>query len=107
MHIFKRYYKQEIEFRQNMEKALETQLELLKAKVKPELFQESNNKNGKIMNKTIDESALKDYKIFTILENREKVSEDAHQCHFCTDFCYLSMIKCSSCNTTYCIWHQF
>ena len=95
MHIFKRYYKQEIEFRQNMEKALETQLELLKAKVKPELLQESNSKNGKIMNKTIDESALKDYKIFTILENREKVPEDAHQCHFCTDFCYLSMIKCS------------
>ena len=90
-----------------MQKALETQLELLRAKVQPELFQEASSKNGRILNKTIDESALKTYKTFTLLEDREKVAEDAHQCHYCTDFAYLSMIKCDSCKIHYCIWHQF
>ena len=31
----------------------------------------------------------------TLMPNRQQVSEDAHQCFYCTDFCYLSMIRCS------------
>lgn len=68
---------------------------------------ESSNKNGKILNKTIDEQALLDYRAVNLLDNREKVAEDSHQCHYCTDFAYLSMIKCKSCNVVYCTWHQF
>jgi len=30
--------------------------------------------------------------IFEIMENRDEVSEDDHQCYYCTDFAYLSMI---------------
>ena len=40
------------------------------------------------------------------LENRDTVTEDAHQCHFCTDFAYFSMIVCSNCKFHYCIWHN-
>jgi len=41
-----------------------------------------------------------------MLENRENVTEDAHQCHYCTDFAYFSMIVCKNCNIHYCIWHN-
>mmetsp|Transcript_31453 Transcript_31453/g.39089 ORF Transcript_31453/g.39089 Transcript_31453/m.39089 type:complete len:120 (+) Transcript_31453:1684-2043(+) len=40
------------------------------------------------------------------MPNRESVMEDAHQCHFCTDFAYLSLIRCSQCEISYCIWHN-
>jgi len=40
------------------------------------------------------------------MENREAVPEDAHQCHYCTDFAYFSLIHCSKCNLNYCIWHN-
>ena len=62
---------QEIDFRHTMEKSLQTQLELLKAKVSPQVLMESCRKNGKILNKTVDEQALKDYRAVSLLENRE------------------------------------
>ena len=40
-----------------------------------------------------------------LLPNREKVAEDAHQCFYCTDFAYASMIKCTRCVRQYCIYH--
>ena len=40
------------------------------------------------------------------MPNRDQVPEDAHQCHFCTDFAYFSQIRCSKCNICYCIWHN-
>ena len=30
-----------------------------------------------------------------MMKDREKVEEDANQCKYCTDLCYLSMIRCS------------
>jgi len=44
----------------------------------------------------------------TVVEmaNRDAVMEDAHQCHYCTDFAYFSMIRCSQCKINYCIWHN-
>ena len=30
-----------------------------------------------------------------MMQNRENVNEDRHQCKFCTDLCYFSMIKCT------------
>ena len=47
-----------------------------------------------------------DYSIFKLMPNRDAVSEDAHQCHYCTDFAYFSLIHCSRCNLDYCIWHN-
>lgn len=29
-----------------------------------------------------------------IMQDRDNVEGDAHQCKYCTDLCYLSMIKC-------------
>lgn len=46
------------------------------------------------------------YNIVKAMPNREQVSEDAHQCHFCTDFAYFSLIHCSKCDINYCIWHN-
>lgn len=28
------------------------------------------------------------------MEDRDNVEEDAHQCKYCTDLCYLSMAQC-------------
>ena len=39
------------------------------------------------------------------MEARETVPEDAHQCQFCTDFAYASMLSCSKCKFQYCICH--
>ena len=46
------------------------------------------------------------YSTVKLMENREEVSEDAHQCQYCTDFAYFSLIHCSKCNINYCIWHN-
>ena len=46
------------------------------------------------------------YSAVTLMTNRDQVAEDAHQCNFCTDFSYLSVIVCSNCNIHYCIWHN-
>ena len=46
------------------------------------------------------------YSTVKLMENREAISEDAHQCHYCTDFAYFSLIHCSRCNMNYCIWHN-
>jgi hypothetical protein len=42
-----------------------------------------------------------------IMENRENVAEDAHQCYYCTDFAYMSMIKCTYHKIHYCLYHSF
>lgn len=41
------------------------------------------------------------------MEDRENVPEDAHQCHYCTDWCYSSMIHCESHQINYCTHHNF
>ena len=41
-----------------------------------------------------------------MMENRDKIGEDEHQCHFCTDFCYLSLIKCRHCKIFFCVNHK-
>ena len=46
MNTFKKYYTQELEFRDTMEKAIETRLELLKQGIKPDIFDESANSNN-------------------------------------------------------------
>ena len=46
------------------------------------------------------------YSTVKLMENRDAISEDAHQCHYCTDFAYFSLIHCSRCSTNYCIWHN-
>lgn len=46
------------------------------------------------------------YSIVKAMPNREQVPEDAHQCHYCTDFAYFSLINCTNCNINYCIWHN-
>ena len=45
------------------------------------------------------------YQTSKIMDNRDQVTEDAHQCHYCTDFAYMSMINCRNCKINYCIWH--
>jgi hypothetical protein len=40
------------------------------------------------------------------MEDRENVAEDAHQCKFCTDFAYLSLVHCTVHNYDYCIQHK-
>ena len=46
------------------------------------------------------------YKTTVLMENREQVAEDAHQCNYCTDFAYFSLIHCTRCKINYCIWHN-
>jgi hypothetical protein len=43
---------------------------------------------------------------FQALEDRENVPEDAHQCKFCTDFAYMSLVHCTVHNYDYCIQHK-
>jgi hypothetical protein len=43
--------------------------------------------------------------IASIMENEASVPEDSHQCHYCTDFAYASMLLCGSCKFQYCIYH--
>jgi len=31
------------------------------------------------------------------LENRDEIDEDAYQCKYCTDLCFLSMLSCTVC----------
>jgi len=42
-----------------------------------------------------------------MMENRENIPEDAHQCYYCTDFAYNSLIKCTFHKIHYCLYHQF
>ena len=46
------------------------------------------------------------YTITKLMENRDQIAEDAHQCQYCTDFAYFSLLRCSHCNIHYCIWHN-
>ena len=46
------------------------------------------------------------YSTVVTMPNRDAVTEDAHQCHYCTDFAYFSLIHCSRCKINYCIWHN-
>ena len=46
------------------------------------------------------------YSTVKLMENRDTVTEDAHQCQYCTDFAYFSLIQCSKCSIHYCIWHN-
>ena len=41
------------------------------------------------------------------MDEPDKTTEEAHQCQFCTDFGYLSLIKCHRHNYGYCITHPF
>eukprot|EP00347_Sterkiella_histriomuscorum_P022301 403330965 len=45
-------------------------------------------------------------KFYQMMSNRDQVAEDEHQCQYCTDFTYISMIKCSVHNFSYCLQHQ-
>jgi len=31
--------------------------------------------------------------------------QDEHPCHYCIDFCYLSLLECKKCQINYCIRH--
>ena len=42
---------------------------------------------------------------WTLLADREEVPEDAHQCYYCTDFAYLSMVQCKHHKIHYCLLH--
>ena len=81
-----------------MEKSIQTRLELLKSGVKPELIldeKEAPSKASRLASKAIDlpnKQELESYQVTKLLENREQIPEDAHQCHYCTDFAYFSMI---------------
>lgn len=37
---------------------------------------------------------LAKYVLVKVMEDRDAVSEDKHQCNYCTDFAYCSMIHC-------------
>lgn len=70
---FKKYYSQELEFRETMEKAIETRLELLKQGVKPELIVDES-KASKITSKASSAPSkhdLESYEVIKILENRD------------------------------------
>ncbi|CDW79070.1 lysine-specific demethylase 5b [Stylonychia lemnae] len=43
---------------------------------------------------------------YQIMAQRENVPEDQHQCNFCTDFAYLSMIYCTKHKFNYCLFHE-
>ena len=63
-------------------------------------YQFEINQRNEIEKKLQDQAAkipIYDYKPITVMENRDKVPEDRHQCKFCTDFAYASMIKCNVC----------
>jgi hypothetical protein len=40
------------------------------------------------------------------MDERDHVAEDHYQCHYCTDFAYISVILCKVHNFHYCIYHQ-
>lgn len=44
--------------------------------------------------------------LYDMIQNRENADEDQYQCNYCTDFCYLSVIKCSRHKTNSCLVHQ-
>ena len=89
---------------------LETRLDLAKQGFSSEMlstkFDDRNAKSVK-QKSTFTMKELQNYKMIKMLENREKTAEDAHQCRYCTDFTYLSMVKCNKCDIQFCIWHTF
>lgn len=48
---------------------------------------------------------LAQYMLVHNMENRDAVPEDAHQCNFCTDLAYSSMVHCEYCQINYCTSH--
>ena len=44
--------------------------------------------------------------VFEMLEDRSKVAEDAYDCHYCTDYTYLSMVDCKFHKFQYCLNHM-
>lgn len=53
-----------------------------------------------------EKSVMKNNLKVQLMANRDEVAEDEHQCHYCTDFAYLSMIKCSNHKFNYCLYHS-
>lgn len=41
-----------------------------------------------------------------MMKDRDQVAEDAHQCYYCTDFAYISVVHCMHHKIHYCIYHQ-
>jgi len=42
-----------------------------------------------------------------MMPNREHIQEDAYQCYYCTDFCYISIVRCLHHKIQYCLYHDF
>ena len=42
---------------------------------------------------------------FKMMEKREEVPEDNHQCFYCTDFAFMSMFHCKHHKINYCLYH--
>ena len=82
---------------------LELRLELAKQGTPQEMldsrFDDRKPNKGKAAprNDTPSKKELESYEMIKILENGSKIPEDAHPCRWCTDLCYLSMIKCNKC----------
>lgn len=45
--------------------------------------------------------------VFSKMNNREEIAEDAHQCFYCTDFAYMSVVSCKQHKIHYCLYHDF
>ena len=92
-----------MKFRKSMVAELETRLELAKQGTPVEMLNSKfddrrlNKDKAEQRNDTPTRQELQAYKMIEILENGAKISEDAHPCKYCTDFCYLSMVKCNKC----------
>lgn len=50
-------------------------------------------------------SILKKGLTITVMQDRDKVAEDHFQCNYCTDFAYISVIKCKFHKICYCLYH--
>mmetsp|Transcript_52821 Transcript_52821/g.72353 ORF Transcript_52821/g.72353 Transcript_52821/m.72353 type:complete len:118 (+) Transcript_52821:1416-1769(+) len=84
--FYTKFLKHELPMRERMEKSLSIQ--------KKAILKNSSSAN------------LKGYNVYKIMDNRQDVVEDAHQCKFCTDFTYVSMIFCSKHKYQYCLHHD-
>jgi len=113
---FEAFLKVERKARQIMEKSLTDQYTALVHTNQQELEQlakeferQKHDKSYFEMQKSLYKRAeqLSKYEICTLMADRDKVSEDAHQCHYCTDFAYTSMIHCEFCQINYCTSHSF
>jgi hypothetical protein len=52
-----------------------------------------------------EKSVLKKGLVLKLMEDRANVAEDAYQCQYCTDFAYISVIKCKNHKYHYCLYH--